>query len=123
MKERRKSKRIPSNKKVSTDQGMGLDESLLNVSDEGCCLKTQQIYKVGEEVLISINGGYKIGRILWNKGQKHGVRFKPPERMTFELRNALKPHEKSHVEKLVKEGNSIKVLDYINNLLSILLVV
>jgi hypothetical protein len=121
-KERRQFKRVPSGKKVSTQSGVGLDESLLNVSDNGCCLKTQQVYKIGEEVLISINGGYKIGQILWNKGQKHGVKFKPPNRMTFEPRNTLKPHEKAQVAKLVQEGDSFKVLDYINNLLSLMLV-
>jgi hypothetical protein len=122
-KDRRKHKRTLLNKKVSTNKGdIGMNECIIDISDSGCKLKTQQVYKIGEEILISTNGSYKVGKVIWNKGEIHGLEFKTPDKMLLEMRNKLNVREKKQISELVKTGDTGKVLEFINHLLCTLVI-
>jgi hypothetical protein len=75
--DKRKYKRYRLSKPVTTLEGEG-NELILDLSREGCKLKSNIIYDIGEKILLTQEKRYKIGEIVWKDQECYGVEFIQP---------------------------------------------
>jgi hypothetical protein len=82
---------------VFTDEGVGNNENLINISLEGCCIRTPVSYNAGDHVLLHFSSDQDHfphettfcldGQIVWknnaNRGYTYGMQFPDAESSEF----------------------------------------
>lgn len=86
---RRRRNRADINKPFRTEEGEGINEQLLNLSEKGCCIATPIIFRKGDPITVDLERlgrdlpsaqKVRMGRIVWEKLDQgrlgvYGIRF------------------------------------------------